>query len=135
MKLSEIRIDPRLLQGAWVRDIPGMDGLALKVRPAGNVDAQRIYRGKIAAIPRVKTLRGVDPADERAATDESILGGILLDWSGLTDDEGNAVPYSAALARELVTSPETESFRDAVLFASVMVKDLGEVNLKDDVGN
>ena len=135
MKLSALKTDPRIDQGAWVRDIPGLPGLALKVRPVGNVDAQRAYRAALAAIPRAKRMTGLDPADERAASDEAMVKAVLLDWDGLEDDDGDPIPYSEKLARELLTQPETEAFRDGVVFAATVVKELGVVEMKDTAKN
>jgi hypothetical protein len=120
-----------------VHDIPveGLEGLALKVRPAGNIEARRIYQAETARIPRSRRIHGLDPADERAASDESIIGAILVDWSGVEDDDGNPIPYSRDKAREIITDPSLEAFREAVLWASVFVKEFGEAERRDAVGN
>ena len=135
MKLSEIKTDPRLGEGAWVHDIPALPGLALKVRSIGCDDAQRLLRKQVRDIPRARRLTGLDPADERSNMNVVLKKVILLDWSGLEDEEGRPIPYSAEMAARLIEEPEYEMFRDAVLFASGAVKDRGVLDLEDASGN
>lgn len=136
MKLSSIKTDLRLVEsGAWVGDIPGLEDLYLKVRPAGTVDAQRAYNKAKAGIPRAKRMTGIDPADERAAMDESLIHAVLIDWSGLEDESGKPIPYSQELARQLITDPTTEAFREGVVWASMVVREIGTLDLQDKLGN
>jgi hypothetical protein len=135
LKLSALKTDPRIDQGAWVREIPGLPGLAFKVRPLNNNDAQRIYRRALAQIPRANRVTGVDPADERAASDEALLKAVLLDWSGLEDDEAGEIPYSEKLAREIITQPEYDAFREGLIFAATVVKEIGVLDLKEAAKN
>lgn len=135
MKLSTLKTDPRIYEGAWVTELPGLPGLSVKVRPGNNIDAQRAYNQAIASIPRAKRAAGLDPEDQRVALDESILAAVLLDWDGLEDDDGNPIPFSGKLARELITQPETEAFREAVMWAATVVREIGIVSLKDAAKN
>lgn len=130
-----MKINPAVAAGAWVTEIPGLPGLRLKVRPAGNVDAQRLYRAHVNGVPRAKRIQGLDPVDEKAASDEVLIGAILLDWDGLVDDAEKPIPFSEVMARQLLTEPEYEAFREGVVWASVYVKDVGQISLKDAVGN
>lgn len=135
MKLSALKTDPRVDLGAWVRDIPGLPGLALKVRPIDCIDAQRVMRRELQAIPRAKRLTGIDPADERAATNLVLRKVVLLDWSGLEDDDGAPIPYSPGMAERLIQEPEFAVFRDAVVYAAGIVRDEGKIALEEASGN
>lgn len=130
MKLSTIKRDPQIAAGSWVKNIPGMDDLALRVRAADSDEAIRARRQALSEIPVAKRAGGLDPADERAIENKVVWSALVLDWRNLTDDEGVAIPYSLGMAQKLAEDPETELFSAAVRFASSVVREQGVVDLE-----
>ena len=65
-----------------------------------------------------------------------LLNTCLIDWDGLQDDDGNAIPYSKEMAEKLLTDPDFRKFRDAVMTASSpwLAKTIEE-DIKDASGN
>ncbi len=99
MKLSNLATDDELeTEGAWV-DIG--EGARIKVAYTGS----RRFRG--AAFRRAnrrgfrQTRQTFDAQDED--TIRLLATDVLLDWDGIEDDDGNAIPYSPEKARELLT--------------------------------
>ncbi|KQP53000.1 hypothetical protein [Methylobacterium sp. Leaf106] len=136
MKLSALKTDSaKLEQGQWVRDIPDMDGLELKVRGLGNTEYRRLMDKKVEAVPRQKKVRGLEPDTRDRIVSECLHEAVLEDWRGLTGDEGEAVPYSAGLALQLLTEPDFARFRSAVLWAASVVADEADLSVTDAEGN
>lgn len=141
MKLNDIKATgQRIERGAWVRNLPLLPGVALKVRGYGNTDfkkAAELIRGEYSE-EQLKT-------DEVQATIKGrvLHDAILLDWSGLEDDaaqpdaEGKLPPlkYSRDLALQILTDPEMEVFRDAVDQAASVVAVSGQASLETDAKN
>ncbi|MBS7532128.1 hypothetical protein KHC28_00415 [Ancylobacter sonchi] len=137
MKLSSLKSGVKKSTiGAWVRDIPidGMQDLALKVRGNRNIDAQRMRGDLLAALPDDE--RKDLPAAKSEEIALTVLSeAVLVDWN-LTDDDGEAIPFSPEAAREIMTDPDIGSvFRDAVAYAGAVVAERGAENLEADVKN
>lgn len=47
---------------------------------------------------------------EEIAT-KQLAYGVIADWKGITDDEGNEIPYSGQQAYEFLSDPELKDFR------------------------
>lgn len=137
MKLSEIKRDVQAIeQGQWVGDIPEMPGLRLKVRGQNNADWRRIQSKLVADVPRYKRIGGRIDQDEQDRISSTLFqSACLIDWDGLEDDEGNAIPYSKDKAGDLLTLPEFRAFRDAVAWASTLVGDATQADATDATKN
>lgn len=122
MKLSEIKArGERLEQGDWVRTIPQLDGLALRVRGYGSLAYEHGRTRLLNSRPKREAALRDDPREEYQEVGVLLADTILLDWSGLTDDDGVDIPYSRAKASELLTDPDLRALRDAVHYAALMI--------------
>lgn len=122
MKLSSLKTDiGRVEQGEWISDIPEMGDLELKVRGIDNADYRALMNRLVQAIPLKRRRRGISPEDLEQIQNRCLLETVLLDWRGVQDDGGQAMPYSRDLAVTLLTSPEYRTFRDAVAYAARLV--------------
>lgn len=123
MKLSNVRVNPKAVEdGDWVKNLPEMDDLELKVR-GQNSSAWKVLRRKlINALPRNIRNRpdGLPQQTEDALVDKLLVGAGLLDWKNLELDDG-VKPYSKELAEKLIKDPEWALFREAILTATVRV--------------
>lgn len=129
MKLSEIKIDPKKFeQGDWVGEIPEMGELRLKVRGIGNSDFRRMQSKLTEAEPRKYRVAGrLPPERQDAITAQCLLHTVLIDWDGVQGEDGQPLPYSEELARDLLTKPEFKRFREAVAWAAnVVAEDIQE---------
>jgi hypothetical protein len=137
MKLTELTVDPdRAENGAWVDDIPEMEGLRLKVRGNMNTDWRRLQAKLLDAVPRKKRLGGrIDTDEMEKIISSCLLNACLLDWEGLEDENGQPIPYSKQFAQKLLTEPEFRRFRDGVSWASQIVAEKIEGDKDDTVGN
>jgi len=134
MKLSALKRDHRLGLGAWVNDIPDVPGLCLKVESIDGFTAQKARANALRDIPLGRRVVSLSPEDAETLETEVLLS-VLHDWSGLEDDAGAPVPYSASRARELLSDPDFEQLRSAVRFAASLVKEVGRLDLEDAAGN
>lgn len=132
MKLSEFKIDPnRKEDGAWV-DIPQLPGVKFKVKGIGNREWNKVAEREAIHIPFSERKGGEIPSErQETITNTCILEAGLLDWSGIVDDDGEAVPYSAEVASKLISDPAYERFRDAVLSACHRVVEIEDDHQKE----
>ena len=123
MRMSELAVDAdRQENGAWVDDIPEVQGLRLKVRGSLNADWRRLQARLTDAVPRKKKPGGrLDPDEQDKIISSCLLSCCLLDWEGLEDDEGKPILYSKQMAQKLLNEPEYRRFRDSVIWAASMV--------------
>lgn len=136
MKLSDIALDSeRQEKGAWVGDIPELEGLKLLVRGIGNSDWRRLQTKLIEAIPRKKRVGRMDIDEQDRIQSTCLLNTCLLDWEGLEDEEGKQIPYSKDLARKLLFEPEYRKFRDSVIWAATYVAEQTAEEQKEVLGN
>jgi hypothetical protein len=137
MKLSEIALDSeRQEKGAWIGEIPELEGLKLLVRGVNNADWRRLQTKLIEAIPRKKRVGGRMDVDEQDRIQSTcLLNACLLDWSGLENDDGTAIPYDKEMARKLLFEPEYRKFRDGVVWAATMVGEQLDDDHKEITGN
>ncbi|MGN6549760.1 MAG: hypothetical protein ACTHJ3_07695 [Pararhizobium sp.] len=125
MKLSEMKVDAAAVeQGEWIGDIPEMGDLRLKVKGVPNKAFRNLQAKLIQALPRGKRVGGQVDADEMdRITGICLQETVLLDWSGVEDEDGSAVPYSKEKAGALLTDPQFSRFRVAVQWAASIVGD------------
>lgn len=137
MKLSEAKIDvQRQQQGAWVGNVPELEGLRLKVRGVGNADWRKLQMKLLETIPRKKRRNGrIDPEENDRVTAILLRDAGLLDWEGVEDDDGKPIPYSRDKANELLTNPEYVKFRDGVLWACTVVAEDDAEDVEEAAGN
>lgn len=137
MKLSALKVDAAAIEtGEWVGDLPGSGDLRLKVRGYQNAQFRRLQQRLIDAVPRDKRRGGrVDPDEIDKITSTCLGSTVLLDWSGLEDESGAAIPYSKEMATELLTKPEYRQFREAVIYAATVVGEADAAADKADEGN
>ena len=137
MKMNEMTIDPdRLENGAWVDDIPEMEGLRLKVRGSQNSDWRRLQAKLLEAVPRKRRIGGrVDQDDMERIITSCLLNACLLDWDGLEGDDGQPISFSKPMAEKLLKEPEYRRFRDGVVYAASIVAENLEQNKEDITGN
>jgi hypothetical protein len=137
MKLTELAVDnDRAENGAWVDDIPELQGLRLKVRSSQNADWRRLQAKLMDAVPRKKRMGGrMDPDEMDRIMGSCLLNCCLLDWEGLEDDEDKPIPFSKQMAQKLLTEPEYRRFRDGVIWAASVVADNTETEREDVAKN
>jgi hypothetical protein len=137
MKMKDMAVDSgRAEEGAWVDDIPDMEGLRLKVRGANNKDWRKLQQKLIQAIPRKRRMSGnLDPEDADRITNLCLLNTSLLDWDGFDGDDDKPLPYSQETAKTLLTDPDYRRFRDAVAWAANWVAEQSKEDVEEDAGN
>lgn len=137
MKISEGKVDGNKVEnGAWVGDIPEMEGLRLKVRGQQNKDWRKLQTKLLNKVPRKKKLGGqLDQEEADRITRLLLLETSLLDWEGLEDDNGEPIPYTKEMAEKLLTDPDYARFHDAVEYASRRVGDQAAEDVKEAAGN
>jgi hypothetical protein len=137
MKLSDIALDSeRQEKGAWVEEIPELEGLKLLVRGINNNDWRRLQAKLIETMPRKKRISGrIDPDEQDRIQSTCLLSACLLDWDGLEDDDGKPIPYEKDMARKLLFEPEYRKFRDGVVWAANMVAEQTSEDQKEILGN
>ncbi|MEJ0097876.1 MAG: hypothetical protein WDM84_08040 [Bauldia sp.] len=122
MKLTDIkRAYERIEQGDWIKDIPEMPGLALRVKGIGNLAFDHARQELIRKRPHAEKVARLDAAEEYAELGKLLADTVLIDWSGLQDDDGVEMPYSKVRAEALLTDPEMRAFQNAVQYAALMV--------------
>lgn len=133
MKISSIKAaGSALINGIWVPDIPNLPGVRLKVCGANNPKARSILQEFFANMPRGRRTQ----EDVSAAERLQILDGILVDWDGITDDDGTPVPYSRDKAEEWLNDPEISVILvDAVAYASAIAADVAAKDADDLLKN
>lgn len=123
MKLSTIAVNPTAVEdGEWVKDLPEMGDLELKVRGQNSASWRTLQRKLVTSLPRNLRNRadGLPMKTQDDMINKCLVGAALLDWKNLELDTG-PVPYSRDLAEKLISDPAFQVFRDAVLAATVRV--------------
>lgn len=130
MKISDIS-DPGIEEG-WVSNIPELEGVRLKCRAAYNKDWRRQAQHMVNAVPRKKRTPFMDPEEMDRINAALILNHGLLDWEGIEDDDGNAVPYDKKRAAEFL---KHQKFRDGALYACNQIADGSADEVETVAGN
>lgn len=128
MKLGEIKtITGKIEQGAWVKDLPNLPGVAVRVRGYGNADYRRL-------LTKLRQGKGVDEINDPGYQEEEntrlLHETILLDWNGIED-----TPYDSETAKMLLSNPEYAVFRSGVMYAANVVAQQGQASFEDDRKN
>lgn len=137
MDLASLKSNPAAVEnGDWVDSIPDMGDLRLKVRGTESAEWRRLMGKLHAAVPRQKRAAGaLDPEENDRMISTCLLEIGLLDWDGLTGEDGKPIPYSKERAAELLTQPEYRSFRNAVLWAATIVGQASAIARQADTKN
>jgi hypothetical protein len=134
-KLKSLKTDlKKETEGVWAT-YPGTE-FKCKIARAGNPkfdEASRSLR-KNARI-RQAAQGQLTGRESKAAIAPAVAEHILLDWQGLSDDDGSEIPYSRAKAVELLKDPSLNDWYDWVLSTSATA-DLFRAELEEEiVGN
>lgn len=131
VKLSDIKINAAAIeQGEWIgaahgTPIPDMGDLCLKVRGIGNSDYRALMAKLSDAVPRSQRTGGkLNPEAGERVFVECLAQTVLMDWSGVENDDGSQIPFSADVARKIMSNPDLAPFKFAVAWASNQVGDL-----------
>ena len=121
MKLSSLKRDVVAIeQGQWIEGLPQMGDLRLKLRGSDNMDARKLRQKLIDQIPaRERSNITIEKNDQ--IVDEVLIETIVVDWGGLTGDDGQPIPYSKEKCAELIRAPEYRAFREIIVIASAEV--------------
>jgi hypothetical protein len=122
MDLQGVKVDPsKIEQGDWVDNIPEMGDLRLKVRGVNCAAWRGLARKLAEAVPRNKKVGGRIAQDEQdRIINECLLAVGVIDWENLTSG-GAPLPYAKDAARQFLTDPAFQAFRDAALWACTAV--------------
>lgn len=124
MKLSQIQIDSKAIEGGAWRDAVGLPGVRFHLRGAGNSDWEALQAKLHAELPPAAKFADRIPAENaQAITTELLVGACLLDWEGIEDDVGAALPFAPAKARELLGDPDFRKLRDSVFATAARLSD------------
>lgn len=106
-------------QGFWY---PATDEISIRIRRLSSkpsLDAR-----KEAEKPYTSQLRANKAPEEvlEEIANKQLAYGVISDWKGVTDDEGNEVPYSGDTAYAILSDPEMKEF-GADLFQQAFARD------------
>lgn len=121
MKSSAIRKNlKKEAEGVWVADIPNMEDLRLKVRPANNPDFRQLYSQLVASLPRQYKRAGVvtDKVKKDEILARCLADTVLLDWENYDDDDGRPISCTPEIVKPMLLDPEYAAMRDAVAYAA-----------------
>lgn len=122
MKFSDITINIDAIEaGRWVSVDHLIPGVKLKVRGIENTDYKRLRNKLISEISRPVRLRGVDLATMEKINTTLLVEAVLVDWSGIEDDDGQPLPFSKEKAASVLSDPGLVVFRNAVEWAASIV--------------
>lgn len=122
MDLASLKINAsRIESGGWIGNIPGVPGLAFKVRGRGNRDYKRLQARLEAKITRKTRLDPVEYDEARRKIEETcLLETCLLDWRGFVFG-GVDLPFSRETASRFFTDPDYAAIVGLVRYAADMV--------------
>lgn len=129
--LNQIRIDPeKERDGVWV-DFEA--GISLKIAPVGNPD----YEAELSKLqkPHIRSIRRGGTGLMTPFIKEAMAKHVLLDWSGITDDEGNEIRYSAEKALEFFNDPSLRVFYQFVREMAVDESNFRLETFEESAGN
>jgi hypothetical protein len=132
MRLSEIAVNAQAIEvGRWVPVDHILPGVRLKVRGIDNTDCRRLRNKLVAEVPRVERIKGIDTAKADAINARLLAETVLVDWSGLEDEDGKPLAFSKATALEILIDPAFVVFRNAVEWAAGVVGEDDIVEIED----
>lgn len=104
VRLSDLALDPRAKdEGVWV-EMPG--GWEARIRHNDCAQARKLRAQHLNQNKRF--YRNGQPVPEDVAERQTLTvacDALLVDWRGIVDDKGKAVPFSKEKARQLLADP------------------------------
>jgi len=134
MKISELKIDAAKVEaGAWVKDIPGFDGVAVRVRGTGSHIARDTRAKATAAIPAARQRTGLSAEDQDSVSAVVARDALLIDIRGMTGDDD--APMTVDQVKGLLPDPDYAALVGLVYYAASIVEKDGVETLEADLGN
>jgi len=135
MQLNQIAVDvEREEKGDWV-EVPDLPGVSLKVRSLYNKDYQHAQQVAARKMARRYGKQPIPPDVQTKTYARLLSDHVLLDWSGITDENGDAVSYSVEFGRDVLADPQYRRLADAVAWAAGVVGEQDVEDLEDDAKN
>ena len=120
MKLTDLTLDLESVDnGAWIDDLPDLEGVSFRVRGSEYQPYTRALRAAMAVRGRkeLARARAGDTSGYDATTRKLAAEHLLLDWKGIESDDGKPIPFTAALALEVMTERQYRPLQRGVLEA------------------
>ena len=133
MKISQIKkAGAAINEGAWVENIPGLPGVALKVCGNANPKARTIAAEMISNLPRGKR----NHEDLAKIERRQIAEVLLVDWKGIQDDDGGALACTPEnIAKIMADDDLAVVFTEAVNYAASQVGEQITADIEADAKN
>lgn len=103
--------------GAWVGDIPGLDGVRLKVRGTQSEAVQKAISEKQAKLRAANKGEPLTTEQHDKITKSVFAEVVLIDWDGFTN-KGEPLPYDQKLAKEWLTKRNGKKFFNVVAYCA-----------------
>lgn len=133
MKISKLAEAGRAILAGQMIEVPQIPGVSLLVVGSSNPAVRRLGAKLFSALPKEKR---DDPAEIEKIEKAQALDAILKGWDGLTDDEGQAMPYSYETAKQWLADPAISTvLMEAINYASAQVGRIEADNEKADAKN
>ena len=137
MDIANLNKKVDLNEGHWVEDIPGNEGLRLKVR-SSNYKPFRVATAGLARRSPKKLQSDEGLLEFTADAGGPLAEHILLDWDGVKSG-GKSVKYDPKIARGILVADDDHGigakFRRAVEWAADQVADQLASSTKEAEGN
>lgn len=132
MKLSDMAVNGDAIEsGRWVSIGQFFPGVKVKVRGLLNSDYRRARDRLVADIPRSEKVKLTDSEIVDRVQPELLAEAVLLDWSGIDDDDGTPLLFSKERARELLANKDYMILKGAIEWAAGIVGDDKLVEIED----
>lgn len=102
------------------------EGVDLIVKPVGTKDYDKALRREVEQLRRKGRNKKLKETQLTEATKQVAAKHVLVGWSGLTDDLGNELKYSAIIAKKLFDE-SYQFFKDVMEFAGD-----AEIEIRED---
>lgn len=119
--------------GIWIKDIPNLDDIELKVRGLTSDEALLFKAEKERSAPRSDRLKdgNLKPEASFRIFSQMLAEVILIDWKGI-EENGKPLKYSKEKARQIFADKNFLPFHDAVVWAAQVV-DFGYDETKEEL--
>lgn len=130
-KLNELAVDQAKAVGGvmvtWARDA------RIRVARLGNREHKRVL---VELFKAFKEEHQREPQDSEVEVIEAraLARAVLLDWENVTDDEGNATPYTAELGERLLRDPDYSDLLERVTLTATSAEMYARQSQKDSEG-
>lgn len=140
MKISTYKVDSSLIEeGGWIdfsATLGEEDAPAFLVRGKATEEYQERLFVALAKVPVDKRVNGRVSPWTVAQIEGELIGELLvLDWRGLTEDDGTPIEFSRERAVEFCTHADYRPLRALIELAVNNVVDMGRKTLEIDLGN